>query len=66
MLVLGRLQGQSIQIGADITVTILQAGAGGYVKIGIEAPRNIPISRPKTCSCGSNGARVYLPSSTER
>ena len=43
MLVLTRNPGQSIMIGNHIKVTIV--GAPGQVKVGIEAPRNIPVHR---------------------
>ena len=44
MLVLTRKTQEKIQIGDDITVTIVRI-KGGSVRIGIEAPDNIPISR---------------------
>ncbi len=43
-LILGRRPGESIQIGADILVTLLECQRG-YVKIAIEAPVTIPIIR---------------------
>lgn len=46
MLVLTRKPGESIEIGDDITVTILKTGRyGGAVRIGIDAPKMIGISR---------------------
>ena len=44
MLVLTRKTQEKIQIGDDITVTIVRI-KGGSVRIGIEAPDSIPISR---------------------
>ena len=44
MLVLTRKQNQSIIIADNILVKIVEIGDGS-VKIGIEAPRNIPIHR---------------------
>jgi carbon storage regulator len=44
MLVLTRKPSQSIIIGDDIEVTVLST-SGGNVRIGIQAPRDIPIFR---------------------
>ncbi len=44
MLVLTRKSGEKVRIGKDVVVTILDMQAG-QVKIGIEAPRNVPIHR---------------------
>jgi carbon storage regulator len=44
MLVLSRKQGQSIIIGDDIKITILE-DCGGRTKIGIEAPLGVTIFR---------------------
>jgi len=44
MLVLTRKETQTIHIGDDIVICIVQSGASS-VKIGIEAPRNVRIVR---------------------
>jgi carbon storage regulator len=44
MLVLTRKANQSIMIGDDIEVSVLQV-MGEKVRIGIEAPRSIPVFR---------------------
>lgn len=44
MLVLTRKKGESIRIGDGIICTILESG-GGHVKIGIQAPQNMPVHR---------------------
>lgn len=44
MLVLSRQLNESIIIGQDVTVRVLEI-QGDSVKIGIEAPRDIPIYR---------------------
>ena len=44
MLVLTRKANQSIMIGDDIEVTVL-AVMGEKVRIGIEAPRSVPVFR---------------------
>ncbi len=44
MLVLTRKPGQTITIGDDIKVTIMEI-KGGQVKLGVEAPKNIAVYR---------------------
>ena len=44
MLILTRLVGQSIEIGDNITITLVRTRPGG-ARIGIDAPREIPIVR---------------------
>lgn len=44
MLILGRRQTESIQIGTQISVTVLSI-SGNQVRLGIEAPGNISIYR---------------------
>ncbi|MFB7817550.1 carbon storage regulator CsrA [Paenibacillus chitinolyticus] len=44
MLILSRLKGEKIMIGQDIVLTVLDV-AGDQVRIGIEAPKDIPIHR---------------------
>jgi carbon storage regulator len=44
MLVLSRKLGQTIQIGDEVRVTILHL-AGGRVRLGIEAPLDVPVHR---------------------
>lgn len=44
MLVLSRKKGESIQIGPDIELTIVQID-GEQVKIGIKAPKQVEIYR---------------------
>lgn len=45
MLVLHRKESQRIMIGDDIIITIVQAGPGTTVRVGIEAPRGVPVLR---------------------
>ncbi|WDI41732.1 carbon storage regulator CsrA [Bremerella sp. P1] len=44
MLVLSRKASQTIQIGTDVTLTVLGV-SGNTVRLGIEAPQEIPILR---------------------
>ena len=44
MLVLSRKKGESIVIGGGITVTVINT-KGNVVRIGIEAPMDVPILR---------------------
>ena len=55
MLVLTRKSGQSIMIGDDIEVSVLSI-MGEKVRIGIQAPRDIPVFRKE----------VYLEIQQER
>lgn len=43
MLVLTRRAGEKLRIGEDIVITILQTG--NQVKVGIDAPREMPVHR---------------------
>jgi len=47
MLVLTRKIGEKIRIGNDIEIEV-RSVAGKRVRIGINAPREIPIRRPET------------------
>jgi carbon storage regulator len=44
MLILTRKLGESIKVGDDIKITLLDV-KGKYIKIGIEAPRNVSVHR---------------------
>lgn len=44
MLILSRREGEKILIGDDIIVTIQQI-RGGQVRVGIEAPDDVPVDR---------------------
>ncbi len=44
MLVLSRRPGESVVLGEDITVTILEV-RGDVVRVGIDAPRSLKVNR---------------------
>jgi carbon storage regulator len=44
MLVLSRRVGESIVIGEDITVTVLEV-RGDVVRVGVDAPRSVSVHR---------------------
>ena len=44
MLILTRKEGESIVIGDDITITVVR-NVGGQVRIGVQAPREVPMHR---------------------
>lgn len=44
MLVLTRKEGETVTIGDDIEITILDV-KGNQVKIGIKAPKDVPVHR---------------------
>ena len=59
MLVLSRKTGDRIQIGPDITLTIVKV-TGGTVRIGIDAPPHICIVREELYTAMENDAAVLL------
>ncbi|MGR9048801.1 carbon storage regulator CsrA [Halobacillus faecis] len=44
MLVLNRKKGETVRVGDDITITVVEV-EGGQVKLGIEAPKSVGIHR---------------------
>ncbi len=44
MLVLSRRPGETIHIGSEITITIVEI-TGNRIRLGIQAPTNIPVWR---------------------
>jgi carbon storage regulator len=45
MLIVTRRIGERIMIGSDVTVTVLGVTRGNQVRIGIEAPKSVPVHR---------------------
>lgn len=67
MLALSRKQGESIVIGNNIEITVLEA-KGDQVKIGISAPKSVPVYRKEIYaqiqeenrrSCGESRRRKF-------
>jgi carbon storage regulator len=56
MLVLTRKVAQKVYIGTDICVTVVKLD-GGQVRLGIEAPREIPVMRAELISVLTNHAK---------
>lgn len=50
MLVVKRAAGQSVQIGPDITVTIVKVNRDGTVRLAIDAPRDVQIGARTTAT----------------
>ena len=53
MLVLSRRVGESVVIGDDVTVTVLEV-RGDVVRIGIDAPRSVAVNRAELRAEGTN------------
>ena len=53
MLILTRKVGESITIGDDVTITVV-ASKGGQVRIGIDAPKSVSITRSELSEAQSN------------
>jgi len=59
MLILARKKGQSVQIGAQVRVVVLEASKD-FVRLGIEAPPEVPVYRSEIYAaiCEENAAAV--------
>ena len=44
MLILTRRVGESLIIGDDVVVTVLEV-KGNQIRVGVDAPRNVPVHR---------------------
>ena len=60
MLVLSRKQGERLQVGDDITITVVEV-RGHKTRIGIDAPRHIPIIRTEVTQRPD-----YIPGRTQK
>lgn len=64
MLVLSRRRGQSIVIGDDIVVTVVNVH-GDKIRIGIEAPPSVPVHREEIAEAIDRSTQVTEESSPE-
>lgn len=60
MLVLSRKRDQVIVIDGRIRVTVVEI-RGKYVRLGIEAPRDVPVFRSELTGSGAAPAETALP-----
>jgi carbon storage regulator len=63
MLVLSRKLGESIVIGDDVVITVQQL-RNGQVRLGVQAPRSVPVLRQELQS--RQGAAECLPAGVRR
>ena len=61
MLVLSRKLGEKIFIGENICITVVDIDRG-KIRLGIEAPRDVPIYRQELLPLKSGGETVSNPS----
>ena len=59
MLILTRRAGETVMIGDDVTVTVLEL-KGNQVRIGISAPRNVGVYREEIYERIKRGQQVDL------
>jgi len=64
VLVLTRRQGENIRIGSDVIITILGVRSG-HVKIGIQAPRGVPVHREEVYEKIAEANRSAAASSSD-
>jgi carbon storage regulator CsrA len=65
MLVLTRKYQEKIRIGDSITITVLRT-KGKAVRLGIEAPDNVPVIRGELSFESNAGSEETLPAATTR
>ena len=61
MLILQRKTAQSLMIGDDIKITVVEIGSD-KVKIAIEAPKDIPILRSELLDAAASNYEAIAPS----
>ncbi|MGE3806427.1 MAG: carbon storage regulator [Gemmataceae bacterium] len=60
MLVLTRKLGEKIRIGQDICITVVDVERG-KIRLGIEAPREVPIYRQELLMVKPTGTETHTP-----
>ncbi len=64
MLVLSRRIGESVVIGNDVVVTILEI-RGDIIRVGIQAPRDVPVHRQEVFEAIEEANRLAASPDTE-
>lgn len=65
MLVLSRYRDESIRIGDDIVITVIDI-RGDKVRLGIEAPNNVPVHRQEVYDAIAREKKPMKPESNRR
>lgn len=67
MLILTRRAGEKVVIDGEIVITVLEAGKGGQIRLGIDAPRSHRILRGELVDevGAENRAAVAVPAATD-
>jgi carbon storage regulator len=60
MLILTRRQAETLVIGDNVTVTVLEI-QGGRVRLGVNAPRDIVVNREELCDKTRRKDRMPYP-----
>ena len=63
MLVLSRKKNESIVINDDITIVVVEI-RGDKVRLGVEAPKEVPVHRREVYDAIQHGAAVDAPTKT--
>jgi len=64
MLILSRKKGESLIIGEDVVLTVLDV-RGDKIRLGIEAPREIPVHRMEVAEAIAREQQVKAASNPE-
>ena len=64
MLVITRKSGERICLGDDITITVMEI-SGSTVRLGIEAPRSLPVYRAEIYAAVKEENRAAAQASTK-
>jgi len=63
MLVLSRKKDESIVINNDITIVVVEI-RGDKVRLGVEAPKDVPVHRREVFEAIARGEPIDLPAGT--